>query len=108
MQVYAESLSEQYPCDPGLEGHPMKPGDLIDFTIPPALMAEIRAAAEEEHRPPLDVLRDAVDGYRAAQRWRATLLRSAERAQACGLTEADVPRLIAEYRQDRRQGLHSA
>ena len=75
--------------------------------IPPALAAEIQAAADEEHRPPLDVLRDAIESYRKEQRWRRTLAYGAERATALGLTEADVPRLIAEYRHEKRQGLQS-
>ena len=38
----------------------MKPGSDITLTIPPALAAEIQAAADEEHRPAIEVLRDAV------------------------------------------------
>jgi hypothetical protein len=78
-----------------------------DLTIPPALAAEIRAAADEEHRPAIDVLRDAVESYRMEQRWRRTLAYGGGRAKTLGLTEADVPRLIAEYRHEKRQGLHS-
>jgi hypothetical protein len=83
----------------------MTSGNDTDLTIPPALAAEIQAAAEEEHRPPLDVLRDAIESYRKEQRWRRTLAYGADRAKALGLTEADVPRLIAEYRQEKRQRL---
>ena len=83
----------------------MKPGSDIKLTIPPALAAEIQAAADEEHRPALDVLRDAVEGCRKEQRWRRTLAYGADRAKALGVTEADVPRLIAAYRREQRQGL---
>jgi hypothetical protein len=51
--------------------------------------------------------RDAVESNRKEQRWRKTLSYGADRGRALGLTEADVPRLIAEYRQQKRQGLHS-
>jgi hypothetical protein len=34
-----------------------------DLAIPPALAAQIQAAAEEEHRPAIDVLRDALVRY---------------------------------------------
>ncbi len=78
-----------------------------ELTIPPALAAEIRAAADEERRPVVDVLRDAVENYRREQRWRRTLAYGAERAKTLGLTEADIPRLIAEYRQEERQELHA-
>jgi len=82
----------------------MKPGSDITLTIPPALAAEIQAAADEEHRPAIEVLRDAVEGYRKEQRWRRTLAYGADRAKALGITEADVLRLIAAYRQEQRQG----
>jgi hypothetical protein len=81
----------------------MTSGNDAGLIIPPALVAEIQAAAEEEHRLPLDVLRDAIESYRKEQRWRRTLAYGAERARALGLTETDVPRLIAEYRQEKRQ-----
>jgi hypothetical protein len=77
------------------------------LAIPPALAAEIQAAADEEHRPPLDVLREAIESYRKEQRWRRTLAYGVERGRVLGLTEADVRRLIAEYRQEKRQGLQS-
>jgi hypothetical protein len=39
-----------------------------DLAIPPALAAQLQAAAEEQHRPARDVLRDALEGYLRA--WR--------------------------------------
>jgi hypothetical protein len=86
----------------------MKPSSDTKLTIPPALAAEIQAAADEEHRPALDVLRDAVEGCRKEQCWRRTLAYGADRAKALGVTEADVPRLIAAYRWEQRQGPHPA
>jgi len=85
----------------------MKPGSTSELTVPPALAAEIQTAAEEQHRPVLDVLRDAVEHYLEEQRWQRTLAYGAERAKAIGLTEADVPRLIAESRQEKRRGPRS-
>ena len=83
----------------------MKPGSDTTLTIPPALAAEIQAVADEEHRPAIEVLRDAVEGYRKEQRWRRTLAYGADRARALGVTEAEVPRLIAAYRREQQQGL---
>jgi hypothetical protein len=77
-----------------------------ELTIPTALQAELQAAADEEQRPVLEVLRDAVESYLKEQRWRRTLAYGADRAKALGLTETDVPRLIAEYRQEKRRALH--
>jgi hypothetical protein len=39
-----------------------------DFTIPPALAAQLRAAADEQHRSARDVLRDALEEYLRALR----------------------------------------
>ena len=83
------------------------PDDTASLSIPPALAAEILAVAEEEHRPALEVLRDAVANYRVERRWRRTLAHGAARAKALGVAEADVSRLIAEYRQEKRQGQQS-
>jgi len=41
----------------------MDSGRGTDLAIPPGLAAQIQAAAEEEHRPALDVLRDAMASY---------------------------------------------
>jgi hypothetical protein len=39
-----------------------------DLAIPPALAAQLQAAADEQHRPAREVLRDAVEEYLRA--WR--------------------------------------
>jgi hypothetical protein len=70
------------------------------------LAAEIRAVADQEQRPALDVLRDAVENHRNEQQWRRTLAYGAERAATLGLVEEDISRLIGEYRVEKRQGLH--
>jgi hypothetical protein len=54
--------------------------------------------------PPLwSLLRDMVDRYRRRRRWRKIFAYGEKRARDLGLTEADIPRLISEYRQVRRQ-----
>jgi hypothetical protein len=75
-----------------------------DLLVPAALAAEIEAAAEEENRPVLDVLHDAIERYRSERRWRQTLAYGATRAKASGLTAADVDRVIAEYRSEKQPG----
>jgi hypothetical protein len=74
------------------------------LALPPTLMAELQAEAEQEQRSALDVLQDAVTRYVREQRWQRTLAYGRERAASHGLTEADVPRLIAEARRQQRQG----
>ncbi|HEX4144276.1 MAG TPA: hypothetical protein VHY91_12270 [Pirellulales bacterium] len=70
------------------------------LTIPPALLAQVQAAADEEHRPAAEVLSDAVERYLRERRWRKIFAYGEERARTLGLTEADIPRLIAEYRHE--------
>ena len=61
------SLSYQFWDDsPAPSAYPtsMKPtGENTTLTLPPALLAEIRAAADEERRAVADVLRDAMRDY---------------------------------------------
>jgi hypothetical protein len=67
-------------------------------TIPPALLAQVQSAADEEHRPAADLLREAVERYLRERRWQKIFAYGEERARTLGLAEADVPRLIAEFR----------
>jgi hypothetical protein len=81
--------------------------DNAPFALPPALLAEVTAAAEQEHRTPLDVVQDAVHRYvkeREKRAWDEVFAYGEGRAKALGLTEDDVPRLIAETRREQRQG----
>lgn len=68
------------------------------LNIPPALLAQVRAVAEEEHRPAAEVLGEALERYLRERRWRKIFAYGQQRADELGLSEADVPRLIAEYR----------
>jgi predicted transcriptional regulator len=74
------------------------------LTIPPALLAEITAAADEEHRSPSDLVRDALERYMEAREWTKIFVYGDLRAKELGLTEQDVPRLIAESRRERQPG----
>jgi predicted DNA-binding protein len=71
--------------------------------MPSDLLAQARAVAEEEHRTAEDVVREAVERFLSDRHWQRLVAYGQERAQALGLTEDDVPRLIAEVRQERRQ-----
>lgn len=75
------------------------------MNIPPTLIAEVEAAAMEEQRPADDLVRESIEQYLKDRRWRQILAYGRERASALGLTEADVPRLIAESRREYNQKL---
>jgi len=71
--------------------------------IPSSLGAKIQAAAEEEQRSSDDLVREAVERYLKERSWQRLLAYGEQQARSLGLTDADVPRLIEEYRQERRQ-----
>jgi predicted transcriptional regulator len=72
--------------------------------LPAALVAEVQAVADEEQRPATEIVREALERYLETRRWQRVLAYGEKQARKMGLTEADVPRLIEEYRQERRQG----
>ena len=47
----------------------MKAGRPADALIPPGLLAEIEAAAAEEHRPARELVGEAVERYLSERRW---------------------------------------
>jgi metal-responsive CopG/Arc/MetJ family transcriptional regulator len=73
-----------------------------NISLPEPLLAEIRSAAEAEHRSVDEVLIDAVKRYVEDRSWRKLLDYGAERAKALGVKESDVDRLIAESRAEQR------
>ncbi len=77
----------------------MKPGN-DTVSVPLALVAEVQAVADEEHRDAADVVRDALEDYLEARRWRQHTSR--ERAQVLGLPN-DEERLTPEYRKAVRE-----
>jgi hypothetical protein len=84
----------------------MKTERPTDTLVPPGLLAEVQAAAEEEHRAPGELVREAIERYMDDREWKKLLAYGAygrERARTLGLTAADVPRLIAEARQEKRR-----
>ena len=82
----------------------MKTGDESQSVkMPSSLLAEIQAAADEEHRTRDELVREAVERYLKERRWQRLLAYGEQQARSLGLTDADVPRLIEEYRREHRQ-----
>jgi Arc/MetJ-type ribon-helix-helix transcriptional regulator len=91
----------------------MKPtGESNSFVLPPALLAEVEAAADEEHRPVADVVRELVEQGLSERRWKAHSEQELRRARELGLPDADDQPMSDEYRQTLRekiaQGMESA
>lgn len=74
--------------------------DTESVRMPSSLLAEVQAAANEEHRSRDEVVREAIERYLRNRRWQRLLAYGERQAQSLGLTDADVPRLIEEYRQE--------
>lgn len=78
--------------------------DSESVKMPSSLLAELQAAADEERRTSDELVCEAVQRYLKDRRWQRLLAYGEQQARLLGLTEADVPRLIEEYRQEHRQG----
>ena len=76
-------------------------GETEVVSMPSSLLAEVQAAANEEHRTREELLLEAVERYLRDRRWQRLLTYGQERALSLGLSDADVPRLIEQYRQER-------
>lgn len=84
----------------------MKPaGESNSFVLPPALLAEVEAAADEEHRPVADVVRELVEQGLSERRWKAHSEQEFRRARELGLPDADNQPLSDEYRQTIRENI---
>jgi hypothetical protein len=75
----------------------MKPTGERNFpSIPPALLAEVEAAANEKHSAPGDVVREALELYLTA--WRKTL--NSTRTTQRKLSPAEAVERLLEQRRD--------
>ena len=70
-------------------------------TLPKALVAEVKEAAEAEQRSVDVLLEEAVRRYLDDRTWQKLVESGQRRAQRHGFTDDDVPRLVEEARRDR-------
>ena len=85
----------------------MKPtGESNTVVLPPALLTELEAAANEEHRPVEDMVRDFVERGLGERRWKAHSEQELRRARELGLPDADGQPMSDEYRQTVREKSH--
>ena len=81
----------------------MKPtGENHSFVLPPALLAEVEAAANDEHRPVADVVRDLVESGLGERRWKALVEKEIQQGRELGLPD-NAGVLTDAYRQDLRE-----
>jgi metal-responsive CopG/Arc/MetJ family transcriptional regulator len=74
--------------------------DTESVKMPSSLLAELQAVANEERRNRDELVREAIEDYLKNRRWQRLLAYGEQQAKSLGLTDADVPRLIEEYRQE--------
>jgi len=74
-----------------------------NISLPEPLLAELQSAAHTQQRSADEVAAEAVTKYLKTQKWTQFVERNNERAVAMGIAEEDIPRLIAEVRQENKQ-----
>ncbi|HUI44251.1 MAG TPA: hypothetical protein VL523_19975 [Terriglobia bacterium] len=67
------------------------------------LLHRVEEVARSQNRKPEDLLEEAVRKYLDELSWQALVGKAEERNRARGLTEQDVPRLIAEVRRENQE-----
>jgi metal-responsive CopG/Arc/MetJ family transcriptional regulator len=74
-----------------------------NISLPEPLLAEIRNAAEAGHRTADELAADAIRQYLEKQTWLQFVQQNERRTKELGITEEDIPRLVAEVRQENKQ-----
>ncbi len=80
----------------------MKAARTVTISLPPALAREVDRLARKEGRTRSELFREAFRQYAARlERWERMFAEAQAAARAKGLTEADVVRIVKEYRRTR-------
>jgi hypothetical protein len=80
----------------------MRTSKILSLSLPPKLLREAQRLAKHEGRTTSELFREAFRRYALEARVRLLSQYGRRRARKLGITEADVPRLIEEYRRERR------
>ena len=78
----------------------MRKTKLITISLYPELLAEAERLAKEEQRTRSEFFREAIRRYIEEKKWERLYRLGRLKAQEQGLTEADVERLVEEYRSE--------
>jgi len=76
----------------------MRTSKVLSLSLPPKLLREAERVAKKEGRTKSELFREALRRYVLERRWVELRRFGAQQARKLGLTEADVERLIEEYR----------
>ena len=79
----------------------MRTTRILSLSLPPDLFREAERIAKQEGRTKSELFREALRRYVEERRWRALQRYGASRARRLGVTEADVERVVREFRRGR-------
>lgn len=81
----------------------MRTAKILPISLPPDMLDNVTQLAKKEHRTKSELVREALRRYIEDQEWNTIRSYGAARAKARDITEADVDRIIHEYRQEKRK-----
>lgn len=84
------------------EQYSMRTTKTISISMPPADLKLAERLAKATNRSLSGVIREGIKRLAAEQYWKQVQSFAGPRADALGITEADVNRLVQEYRQEKR------
>jgi CopG family transcriptional regulator / antitoxin EndoAI len=76
----------------------MRNSKVVSITLPPDMAAEAEQLAKQEKRTMSELMREAFRRYKRQREWDEANAYGRAKAKQMGLTEADVVRLIQEFR----------
>jgi len=80
----------------------MRTTKTLSITIPPEMLSRAEELAKKENRTMSELVREALRWYERQRWWEETNAYGRARAEALGIRDQDVDRLIHEYRQEKR------
>jgi hypothetical protein len=81
----------------------MHPEKNVHLSVPPELVTEMEAAAKAENKTPDEWAAEAFARHLESTKWRELVAFGHEHARKHGFKEEEVPRFIAESREERRR-----
>ena len=76
----------------------MRNSKVVSITLPPNMAAEAEELAKQEKRTMSELMREAFRRYQRQREWDEANAYGRAKAKEKGITEADVVRLIKEFR----------
>ena len=80
----------------------MRTTKTLSITLPPEMLSRAEKLARKENRTMSELVREALRFYERERWWQEVNAYGRERANALGIREEDVERLIEEARREKR------